>query len=288
MRIRKAVITAAAGGQRDLPVQTLIDQQGNACSVLHLVIEEILRARVEEIGIVVWPGDEAAYAKVAGNHAGRLRFIPQPQPLGYGHAVHCARDFVGNEPFLHLVGDHIYVSAASKGCAEDLVEIASQENCSVSGVQITRESLLPYYGAVGGERVTGKTPLYRVSTVAEKPSPTLAEQTLVVPGLRAGHYLCFFGMHVLTPTVMAILGEQIARSASERPSLSSALAELAAREKYLALEQSGRRFNVGTKYGMLSAQIALALSGRDRYEVLATLLDLVATSAADGREKDLG
>jgi UTP--glucose-1-phosphate uridylyltransferase len=288
VRIRKAVITAAAGGQRDLPVQTLVDQEGNSCSVLHLVIEEILRARIEEIGVVVWPGDEAAYMKVAGNHAGRLRFIPQPEPLGYGHAVHCARDFVGDEPFLHLVGDHIYVSGGDKGCAEHLVEVAAQENCSVSGVQITRESQLPYYGAVGGERLPGKTPLYRISTVAEKPSPTLAEQTLVVPGLRAGHYLCFFGMHVLTPTVMAILGDKLARPASDRASLSAALGELAAREKYLALEQSGRRFNVGTKYGMLSAQVALALAGRDRFEVLSSLLDLVAAAGTDPRERDAG
>ncbi len=282
------MVTAAAAGQRNLPVQTLIDQEGNACSVLHLVIEEILRARVEEIGIVVWPGDEAAYAKVAGNHAGRLRFIPQSEPLGYGHAVHCAREFVGSEPFLHLVGDHIYVSGGAKGCAEHLVELATQENCSVSGVQITRESLLPYYGAVGGERVPGKPQLYRVATVVEKPSPTLAEQTLVVPGLRAGHYLCFFGMHVLTPTVMDILGSQLAHSAGGKVSLSSALADLAAREQYLAFEQSGRRINVGTRYGMLSAQVALSLAGRDRYEVLATLLDLVAASTADPRERDSG
>ncbi len=210
------MVTAAAGGQRNLPVQTLIDQEGNACSVLHLVIEEILRARVEEIGIVVWPGDEAAYAKVAGNHAGRLSFIPQTEPLGYGHAVHCAREFVGSEPFLHLVGDHIYVSGGAKGCAEHLVELATQENCSVSGVQITRESLLPYYGAVGGERVPGKPQLYRISTVVEKPTPTLAEQTLVIPGLRAGHYLCFFGMHVLTPAVMEILGSQLASRQAEK------------------------------------------------------------------------
>ena len=282
------MVTAAASEQRNLPVQTLIDQEGNASSVLHLIIEEILRAHIDEIGIIVWPGDEAAYAKVAGNHAGRLRFIPQSEPLGYGHAVYCAREFVGNEPFLHLVGDHIYVSGRAKGCAEHLVEVATAENCSVSGVQITRESQLPYYGAVGGELLAGKPQLYRISTVAEKPSPTLAEQKLVVPGLRAGHYLCFFGMHVLSPGIMDILGSQLARSGSGKSSFSSALSELAAREQYLALEQSGRRFNVGTKYGMLSAQVALSLAGRDRYEVLAMLLDLVAASTSDSRARDLG
>ena len=73
-------------------------------------------------------------------------------------------------------------------------------------MQATRESLLPYFGAVGGRRLPGGQDLYRVETVIEKPTPTEAEQHLVVPGLRAGHYLCFFGMHVLTPAVMEILG----------------------------------------------------------------------------------
>jgi UTP--glucose-1-phosphate uridylyltransferase len=285
VKIRKAVVTAAGGSQRNLPVQTLVDQQGKTCSVLQLFVEEILRANIEEIGIVVWPGDEAIFAKAAGDHAGRLTFIPQPEPRGYGHAVYCAREFAGGEPFLHLVGDHIYVSGCPKGCAQQLVEVATQESCSVSGVQVTRESLLPYYGAVGGERLRGQVPLYRISTVVEKPSPTLAEQKLVVPGLRAGRYLCFFGMHVLTSTIFEILGSQLTQ-ADGRLSLSPALAELAAREQYLALEQSGRRFDLGAKYGMLAAQVALALAGRDRDEVLAALLDLVAVSTADARGRD--
>ena len=237
MRIKKAVVTAAGGGQRNLPVQTLIDQEGNASSALHLIIEEILRARVEEIGIVVWPGDEAAYAKVAGSHAGRLTFIPQAEPLGYGHAVHCAREFVGNEPFLHLVGDHIYVSGGAKGCAEHLVEVATQQSCSVSGVQITRKVFCLITEPSAASVLPGNQQLYRISTVVEKPTPTLAEQTLVIPGLRAGHYLCFFGMHVLTPAIMEILGGKLAQSANGKVSLSSALAELAGREQYLALEQ---------------------------------------------------
>jgi UTP--glucose-1-phosphate uridylyltransferase len=66
-------------------------------------------------------------------------------------------------------------------------------------VQSTREHLLPYYGTVGGQRIHERSDLYRVETVMEKPTPTKAEQHLIVPGQRAGHYLCFFGMHVLTP-----------------------------------------------------------------------------------------
>ena len=152
---------------------------------------------------------DSPYAEVVGDHAGRLHFIPQTRPLGYGHAIHCAKDFVGNAPFLHLVGDHLYVSSDVKSCAQQLVAIAQAEACAVSAVQATRETLLPYFGTVGGQRVPGRKDLYTVETVIEKPTPTEAELNLIVPGLRAGHYLCFFGMHVLTPTVMDILEEQI-------------------------------------------------------------------------------
>jgi hypothetical protein len=86
-----------------------------------------------------------------------------------------------------------------------LVEVAETEACAVSAVQPTRERLLPMFGAVGGRPIPGRKGLYRVTTVIEKPTPTEAEQRLVVPGMRAGHYLCFFGMHVLTPAVMHLL-----------------------------------------------------------------------------------
>jgi UTP--glucose-1-phosphate uridylyltransferase len=232
---------------------------------------------VEDIAVVVAPGDQAPYAKSASGHAGRLCFISQEQPLGYGHAVYCARDFVGDAPFLHLVGDHLHVSRDDESCARQLVKVAQAEDCAVSAVQATRENLLPYYGVVGGRRVPGRKDLYLVETVAEKPTPTEAELRLIVPGLRAGHYLCFFGMHVLTPTVMEILAQQVA-DAGERGgvTLSAALAVLAAREKYLALEERAWRYDVGVKYGLLIAQLALALSGQDREDVLARLLELVA------------
>ena len=277
MKITKAVITAAGRGQRTLPLQTLIDRDGTEKSVLGIIVEEILRANVEEICVVVRPGDDAAYAEVAGDHAGRLHFVDQPEPLGYGHAVYCAKDFVGTDPFLHLVGDHLYVSRTDKGCAQHLVEVAGAQACAVSAVQATRENLLPYYGVAGSRRLAGSPDLYQIETVVEKPTPTEAEQHLIVPGLRAGHYLCFFGLHVLTPTVIDLLGQKIEASGrSGKVTLSGALAELAKREQYLALEKTDWRYDVGVKYGLLTAQLALALSGQDRDEVLAKLLELLA------------
>jgi UTP--glucose-1-phosphate uridylyltransferase len=145
--------------------------------------------------------------------------------------------------------------------------------------------------------VAGQRDLYTVETVIEKPTPTEAELRLVVPGLRAGHYLCFFGMHVLAPAVMELLGTEVARAAEQdgdaRPgqaqqrgapgeaqgpgvTLSAALAALATRQKYLALEERARRFDVGVKYGLLSAQLALALAGDDREEVLGRLIEVLA------------
>ncbi len=273
MRVAKAVITAASPKQRTLPLQCLIDRDGKEKSVLGILVEETLRAGVEEVGVVIAPGDEDAYARAVGDHAGRLRFIPQPEPLGYAHAVYCAREFAAGEAFLHLVGDHIPVSTLEKGCARQLVDAAVSQESSVSAVQPTRETLLVRYGTVGGQRVAGHEGLYRIETVVEKPTPTEAEQRLVVSGLRAGHYLCFFGMHVLTPAIFGIL-EKL--GGWRDGGFTQALAELAAHEQYLAFEIAGRRYDVGARYGLLTAQMALALSGTDRDVVLTELLELLA------------
>jgi len=268
LRIRKAVITAAGRNQRALPLQTLVDRDGVEKPLLCILAEQALAANVEEICVVVWPGDEARYAHAAGKLASSLRFVPQPEPLGYGHAIWCAREFTGSDPFLHIVGDHLYVSNSATASAQRLVELAEAEACSVSGVQATREGLLPRYGAVSGRRVSGRSDLYRVDTVIEKPTPTQAEQHLLVPGLRAGYYLCFFGMHVLTPRVMESLSDG-------KSSLSAALAALARNEQYLVLEDNGRRYDLGRRYGVLVAQLALALNGPDRAQVLSQMMELL-------------
>ena len=257
-------------------MQTLFDQQGAERSVLSLVVREALRAGIEDICIVVWPGDEEPYARLLANDAARLHFVQQTEPRGYGHAVYCAREFVHDDAFLHFVGDHIYTGDGPVGCAQKLVEAASAEACAVSAVQVTREHLLPYFGAVGGQPVAAKPGLYRIDTVLEKPSPTEAEQRLVVPGLRSGQYLCFHGMHVLTPVLFEILSSMLTDGDAGGVTLSAALAELARREQYFAMIQKGRRFDVGVKYGLFTAQLALALDGQDRDEVLTQLLDVLA------------
>jgi UTP--glucose-1-phosphate uridylyltransferase len=274
MIIRKAVITAAGASQRGLPLQTLVDRDGATRSALQLLIAEARDGGADEIAVIVTPGDESAFASAAGPDADRLRFIPQPNPRGYADAILRARDFAGGESFLHLVGDHLCISRGDVSCARQLVTTAQREHCAVSAVQATREALLPNYGAIGGKRV-GVHDLYAIEAVLEKPTPTVAEQMLLTPGLRSGHYLCFFGMHVLSPIIFDLIEERLAHATGPM-SLSDALAGLASRERYLALEVAGSRYNIGVKYGLLNAQLALALSGTDRANVLAQLVELLA------------
>ena len=157
-------------------------------------------------------------------------------------------------------------------CANHLTEIAKQNKCSVSAVTSTRENLIPNFGTIGGKRVHSSDNLYIIDKVIEKPTPTVAEQKLIIPGLRAGHYLCFFGMHVLSPTIMSILEKNLKAANGNKIGLSDSLNELAKKEQYMALEKNDLRFDIGDRYGLLKAQLALAISGSDRDQIMAHYL----------------
>jgi UTP--glucose-1-phosphate uridylyltransferase len=275
MQIKKAVITAAGESQRRLPLQTVIDRDGVTRTVLAIAVNEILNADIEEICIVVWPGDETAFSQAVPKSGGSVRFIAQPEPRGYGHALYCAREFTRDEPFLHLVSDHLHVGNG-RGCAAEVVSVAAAEACSVSAVRATHERSISSFGVVGGQPITRRQNLYTVTNVLEKPTPTEAEQRLIAPGLRAGYYLAFFGLHVLTPIVLDTLGAVLKDESVQRPVLSHALAALAQKERYLALQVDAERYDLGAPYGLLAAQLALALSGRDRDEVLTLIVNLLA------------
>ena len=278
MRITKAVITAASPAQHGLPLQRLVDLHGNDKTALQLIIEEAGAAGIEQICVIIHPGDADAYGRAADEYVGRMVFVEQDNPRGYGDALLRAKDFVAGEPFLHFVSDHLYLSNGETRCARQLVEVAGDEACAVSAVQATRENKLPYFGTIGATRMAQRADLYEVTKVIEKPTPTQAEQDLVVAGLRSGYYLCMFGMHVLTPAVLDILSELRADSGNgQSVTLSDALTILAQRERYLAYEMDGRRYNIGVKYGLLIAQLAVALTGNDREQILMELVELLAT-----------
>lgn len=285
MKVRKAVITAAAPDQNRIPTQQLVDRQGLNKSALQLILEEIQSSGVEEVCVVTRPGDEESFQRAAGDLAGRLRFATQPEPLGYADAILRAESFVAEEPFLHLVGDHLYLSHLSVSCAKQLVNVAEEFSCSVSAVQPTRENKLPYFGIVSGTRVPKYEGAFEIQRVMEKPTPTHAEQELVTAGLRSGHYLGFFGMHVLASEIIPALRDVCENANGSKPTLSDALDLLRTRQKYMAFQVAGTRYNLGIPYGLLIAQLAIGLSGRDRDEILTELVDLLAgrmTPADDG------
>lgn len=283
MRIRKAVITAAGEYHSNLPLQSIVDRAGNSRTVLRCTLDEIVDAGIEEIAIVIRPGQSASYLSAAGIHASRLVFCEQDEPRGYGDAILRAHDFIDDEAFLHLVSDHLYVSKSKQSCAAQLCEVAAAKECSVSAIQATRENEIIYFGTVAASPVPKSDRLYTVHSVVEKPTPTVAEQELIVPGQRSGYYLCMFGMHVLTPAVLKLLQSHLDRSTADHSKpvsidLSTSLSELASVEQYLALELQGNRYNISHRYGLLLAQLAISLTGQDRDLVLTEMVKLLAES----------
>ena len=308
MRIKKAVITAAARGERLYPVADtvqkamlpVVDIDGLHKPVIQIICEEAFASGIEEICVICAPGDgpryQHAFASLRDNllksykgvqwtreeadkidHlTSRIQFVEQTEPLGYGHAVYSARSFVNNEPFLLLLGDYLYVSnQRGKRCAAQLIEMALQENCSVSAVNPTIEHQISRYGTLTGKHLPNQPGVYQIDKIIEKPSLSVAELELQTPGLRMGYYLCFFGMHVLKPAVFDILEKQ-KNNGNDNIQLTPALQELASTDKYLALEVKGNRYDLSKKFGMLQAQIALGLAGEAHDETLTTLVELLA------------
>jgi UTP--glucose-1-phosphate uridylyltransferase len=281
MKIKKALITAAGPSQRELPLQTLIDKDRKKRTVLEILVNEIQSAGIEEIGIVVQKADVNRFEEVIEASAiTGVQFIPQSEKKGYGHALLSGSEFINKQPFLHLVGDHLYVNRAGDNVTKQLVEMAEKQNCSISTVQPTRENAIGNYGTIKAERIQGDTNIFQIKKVKEKPTPTYAEQNLMVSGLRAGYYLCFYGMHVFTPVLLELLEKRAKEFPDEKLGLSESLNDLAQKSKYLAIEQNNIRYDIGLDYGLLKAQLALSLSGQDRDYLMSELLQFFV-------EKDL-
>ena len=279
MNVRQALITAANPHQRSLPLQILIDRDGVARSALEIVLREAAGAGIEQFCVVVCPGDEIVYAKACGPYRAQTEFAVQSEPRGYGDAILCGRAQMGDDPFLHLVGDHIHLSDVTASCARQLLDVAAAEKTSVSAVQSTHESQLTSFGAVGGKLLGGDLPLYEIEAVLEKPTPTIAEQELLVPGMRAGYYLCFFGLHVLDQQIFELLEAEQTTAPDQKLGLSSALHRLAGHRRYLALNVAGRRYDIGAHYGLLNAQLALSLGGKDRDQVMTQIIELLGQTS---------
>ena len=316
MKVKKAVITAAARGERLYPVADtiqkamlpVVDIDGLHKPVIQIIVEEAFASGIEEICIVCAPGDGQRYieaftslrdnlvksfksvdwakeeAEKIDQLLNRIQFAEQKEPRGYGHAVYCAKEFVNNEPFLLLLGDYLYVSyLAKKRCAAQLIDLATKESCSVSAVNPTIEHQIHRYGTLTGKHLPNQKGVYQIEKLIEKPSLSTAELELQTPGLRAGYYLCFFGIHVFTPLVFDLLEKEITKEGSNIL-LTPVLQTLAVTEKYLALEVKGNRYDLSRKHGLLRAQIALGLAGDAHDETLTTIVELLAEANSNNNK----
>jgi UTP--glucose-1-phosphate uridylyltransferase len=238
-KVRKAVIPVAGFGTRLFPATKvvkkalfpIIDRDGRAKPVILAIAEEAVSAGITEIGIVVQPDDLAVFAELFKNPptpelwqklspqnqeyshylqelGKKVVFLTQPEQEGYGHAVYCAKDWVDNEPFLLMLGDHVYKSDLDKSCARQMVEIYEQVNQSVVSLTTMPAAIINKAGCVGGIWKEFNS-LLTVTQLAEKPSVDYARQHLRVEGVPEDEFLCIFGLYVITPKIFDFLAESI-------------------------------------------------------------------------------
>lgn len=293
-RIRKAVITAAGRGTRHYPATNtvqkelfpLVDRSGVTKPTIQFVVEEALAAGIEQICIVTQPGGEAAFRnhfqglskqssiyKKPGMRAisdalvemgSRITYVPQQTSEGFGHAVYCSREWVDEEPFMLLLGDHVYLSSQTGSCSRQLINAYERFGQAVFGVQQTDAQQLPLFGTVQGGRLLEKNPsTWQVRAVYEKPDPEYARRHLHTVSLAADRFLTFFGMYLFPPTLFTILQQHIEQNLRERGEiqLTSAQAELLQRQSAIAVQVDGVRLDMGTPWGYLETQLLLARSG---------------------------
>jgi UTP--glucose-1-phosphate uridylyltransferase len=176
----------------------------------------------------------------------RVRFVTQKAQEGFGHAVYCAREALGDEPFLLMLGDHLYRSNGEASCARQLVDAYRRGGTSVLGLRRTAEAAIAAFGTATGVWVEPER-LLNVTEFAEKPTVDYARQNLRVPGFPEGEYLTVFGQYVIKPQIFAYLEEHIGNNVRERGEfqLTSALDRLRQEDGFLGLVVDGRRFDIG-------------------------------------------
>jgi UTP--glucose-1-phosphate uridylyltransferase len=309
--VRKAVITAAGRGTRQYPATSvvqkemlpLVDRDGLTKPLIQIIAEEALDAGITEICIVVSPGDEEFFRQyfralrkdLLPAFAGKewalkesenlaqiekaLTFVVQKTPEGYGHSVYQAREFVGDEPFLLLLGDHIYISPSQNRCARQLVDAYHYSQAeALSSVKPTPASLLHRFGTLKGVPLDESARLFRAVAIKEKPSVEYARQYLATPGLPAEHYLCHFGIHVFPPLIFDCLERHIRDNIRDNGEIQLTSAQEAMRSlllRYFCYEVSGERYDAGIPFGLMEAQLALALAGVHRQEIIESLARLL-------------
>jgi UTP-glucose-1-phosphate uridylyltransferase/mevalonate kinase len=276
-RIRRAVIPAAGFGTRLFPASKatkkelfpIVDRDGTAKPAILYTVQEALEAGIEEIIIVVQPDDLNEFRSFFNDpisvenfnklprhfqdFAGRIldigkqvTFVTQKAQEGFGHAIWCAREAVGGEPFLLMLGDHLYRSNGEKSCAAQLVEAYTRYGTNILGLRSTPEDRIANYGTVGGVWVE-ENHVLNVSEFAEKPTVDYARTNLRAPGMAEGEYLTVFGLYIIKPGIFDILEDNIRNNVRERGEfqLTSALDRLRREDGFYGLIMDGARFDIG-------------------------------------------
>jgi UTP-glucose-1-phosphate uridylyltransferase/mevalonate kinase len=276
-KVRNALIPAAGFGTRLFPATKatkkelfpVVDRDGIAKPAILLIVEEALKAGVEQVIIVVQEHDLAAfealfneqitienynklprhfqeYAKGILEIGQRVSFVIQKTQEGFGHAVYCAREAIGDEPFLLMLGDHLYRSTDECSCAEQLVKAYQQHATSVLGLRQTPGDQIANFGTVTGVWLE-EFHLLSVTEFAEKPTVDYARTNLQVRGIPEDTYLTVFGQYIIKPKLFDYLEEHITNNVRERGEfqLTSALDRLRQEEGFLGLMMEGQRYDLG-------------------------------------------
>lgn len=287
MRVKKAVIPAAGLGTRFLPATKaqpkemlpIVDKP-----TIQYIIEEAVSSGIEDIIIITGrskraiedhfdksyeleeelkkhnKGDLLELTQEISNMV-NLYYVRQKEPRGLGHAIGCAKTFIGNEPFAVLLGDDIV--DAKTPCLKQMIDVFNDCQTSVLGVQTVRPEDVSKYGIVAGRQVGER--LYQVDNLVEKPKQEDAPSNVAI-----------LGRYIITPEIFDCL-EHTKPGAGGEIQLTDALKDLAARQSMYAYDFEGRRYDVGNKQGFLEATVEFALKRADlRDEFFSYLKGIVA------------
>ena len=276
-KVRKALIPAAGFGTRLFPASKatkkelfpVIDRDGIAKPAILLIVEEALQAGIEEVIIIVQKDDLAdfrsffniqisienynklspqfqAYSRRILEIGQRVKFVTQSTQEGFGHAVYSAREAIGNEPFLLMLGDHLYRSNSNVSCAQQLVDAYQDHGASIVGLRVTPENMIANFGTAAGVWIE-ENRLLNINEFSEKPTLEYARDNLRIPNLPDDQYLTVFGQYILKPEVFDFLEMHIKNNLRERGEfqLTSALDRVRQTDGFLGLVMDGRRFDIG-------------------------------------------
>ncbi|AFZ21212.1 UTP--glucose-1-phosphate uridylyltransferase [Allocoleopsis franciscana] len=275
--VRKAVIPAAGFGTRLFPATKavkkeffpIIDRDGRAKPVIMVIVEEAISAGIEEIGIVVQKSDRVLfedffkvpppqnlfnklslqnqeYSHYIQELGQRITILTQNEQEGFGHAVFCAKEWVNNEPFLLMLGDHLYASENEISCARQLLEVYQQVSQSVIGLRVTPAEVIHHYGCATGTWKQSDS-ILSMTQIYEKPSLEYARKHLHIDGMNDEQFLSIFGMYILQPKILDYLQYNIIHNIRERGEfqLTSALDRLRQEEGITGYVVQGQCFDTG-------------------------------------------